>query len=165
MYLLADATVTVQCPRAKVFDYAANLENFVKWFPGVVHIVADNELSPASIGKQYVETVSVPLRGTRSVTIRVMDAAAPQRLITHGDLRPLLPRMEMEFVDAGQDVCVVRWRMLSRNENRLVGGTVLPVAAWVIRRRADIALGNLKRRLEGNHLDGSPPEDRSVATQ
>jgi hypothetical protein len=158
MYLLADAVVTVECSRAKAFDYAANLENFVDWFPGVVSIVANDELSAAAIGKTYSEAVSVPLRGKQSVVIRVTDAAAPQRLVTEGDLRPLLPRMEMEFVGAGQNTCEVRWRMLSRNENRLAGCTVLPVAGWVMRRRAKIGLRNLKLLLEGRR-DVTVPQE------
>jgi hypothetical protein len=153
MYLLADAVVTVECSRAKAFDYAANLENFVDWFPGVVSIVASDDLSAAAIGKKCSETVSVPLRGTRSVMIRVTDATSPQHLVTEGDLRPLLPRMEMEIVGAGQNACEVRWRMMSRNKNGLAGCTVLPVAGWVMRRRAKIGLLNLKLLLEGGRRD------------
>jgi polyketide cyclase/dehydrase/lipid transport protein len=158
MYLLADAVVTVECSRAKTFDYAANLENFGDWFPRVVSIVASDELSAAAVGKRYSETLSVPLRGKRSVMIRVTDAMAPQRLVTEGDLRPVLPRMEMEFVDVGQNTCEVRWRMLSRNENRLAGCTVLPVAGWVMRRRAKIGLLNLKLLLEGGRRESAVPQ-------
>jgi hypothetical protein len=35
MYLLAEAVVTVECSRENAFDYAANLENFADWFPGL----------------------------------------------------------------------------------------------------------------------------------
>jgi hypothetical protein len=116
------------------------------------------DLSAAAAGKKYRETFSVPLRGKRSVTIRVTDATAPRRLVTEGDLRPLLPRMEMELVDAGQNTFEVRWRMLSRNENRLAGCTVLPVAGWVMRRRAKIGLLNLKLLLEGGRRDVTVPQ-------
>jgi hypothetical protein len=159
MYLLADAVVTVECSREKAFDYAANLENFANWFPGVVSIVASDDLSAAAIDKKYLETVSVPLRGKRSVMIRVTDATAPRRLVTEGDLRPLLPRMEMELVDAGQNACEVRWRMLSRDKNGLAGCTVLPVAGWVMRRRAKIGLLNLKLLLEGGRCDVTVPQE------
>lgn len=158
MYLLADAVVTIECSREKTFDYAANPENFLDWFPGVASIVASNELSAAEIGKKYLETVSVPLRGKRSAMIRVTDATAPQRLVTEGDLRPLLPRMEIQFVDAGQNTCEVRWRMLCRNSNGLAGCTVLPVAGWVMRRRAKIGLRNLKLLLEGGRREVTVPQ-------
>ena len=77
MYLLARSRVTVRCSRAKTFEYAANLENFVDWFPGVITIVACNDLPFAAPGKQYWETVAVPLRGKRTVVIRVVEANVP----------------------------------------------------------------------------------------
>jgi hypothetical protein len=150
MYLLASSVVTIACVRTKAFDYAADLENFVHWFPGVIGIVAHNELSFATPGKQYVETVAVPLRGKRTVLIRVVDARAPMRVVTEGDLPLLLPRMEIEFHDVGGNSCEVRWRMLSRNENVLVRFAVLPFAGWLMGRRAKMGLRNLKWRLEGS---------------
>lgn len=153
MYLLADVVITVACSQVRAFHFAANLENFAEWFPGVMTIAASDELPFETIGKRYTETVSMPLRGTRSVTIRVTDAVAPRRIATHGDLRPLLPRMEMDFVHTGPDTCEVRWRMMSRNENLLAALTVLPVAARVMRRRAKAGLRNLKLHLETEHSD------------
>lgn len=157
MYLLADDVVTVECSPAQAFAYAANLEHLADWFPGVLRVVADDDLSPTVIGKQYSETVSVPLRGKRAVVLRVMDATAPRRLVTHGDLRPLLPRMEMDFVDAGHGTCEVRWRMLSRNESRLAGLTILPIAGWVMARRAKTGLRNLKSSLDGGRRETAAP--------
>src|SRR5882757_6506998 len=148
MYLLARSGVTIRCSRTKTFEYAANLENFVDWFPGVISIVAHNELQFAAPGKQYSETVAVPLRGKRKVVIRVVDGRAPQRLVTEGDLPLLLPRMEIDFDDLGADLCEVRWRMSSRNENVVVRYLVLPLAGWLMRRRAVTGLRNLKWRLE-----------------
>ena len=150
MYLLASSVVTIACARTKTFEYAADLENFAHWFPGVIGIVAHDELSFATPGKQYVETVAVPLRGNRTVMIRVVEASAPMRVVTEGDLPLLLPRMEIEFQDVGGNSCEVRWRMLSRNENMLVRYTVLPLAGWLMGRRATMGLRNLKWRLEGS---------------
>lgn len=150
MYLLASSVVTIACARTKTFEYAADLENFAHWFPGVIGIVAHDELSFATPGKQYVETVAVPLRGNRTVMIRVVDASTPMRVVTEGDLPLLLPRMEIEFQDVGGNSCEVRWRMLSRNENVLVRYTVLPLAGWLMGRRATTGLRNLKWILEGS---------------
>jgi hypothetical protein len=150
MYLLASSVVTIACARTKTFEYAADLENFAHWFPGVIGIVAHDELSFATPGKQYVETVAVPLRGKRTVRIWVVDASVPMRVVTEGDLPLLLPRMEIEFQDVGGDSCEVRWRMLSRNENVLVRYTVLPLAGWLMGRRATMGLRNLKWILEGS---------------
>jgi hypothetical protein len=150
MHLLASSVVTIARSCTKAFDYAADLENFADWFPGVIGIVAHNELPFAMPGKQYVETVAVPLRGRRTVLIRVVDASTPMRVVTEGDLPPLLPRMEIEFHDRGPDSCEISWRMLSRNENVLVRYTVLPLAGWLMGRRATTGLRNLKWRLEGS---------------
>jgi hypothetical protein len=149
MHLLASSVVTIACSNTKAFDYAADLENFADWFPGVIGIVAHNELPFATAGKHYVETVAVPLRGNRTVRIRVVEADSPNRLVTEGDLPLLLPRMEIEFEDVGKDSCEVRWRMLSRNEIVLVRFAVLPVARWLMGRRATAGLRKLKQRLEG----------------
>ena len=148
MHLLASSAVTVACSSTKAFDYAADLENFIDWFPGVLGIVADNQLPFATPGKQYLETVAVPLRGKRKVRIRVVEADYPKRLVTEGDLPLLLPRMEIEVDSLGENSCEVRWRMLSRNEIVVAGFAVLPVARWLMGRRATAGLRNLKQRLE-----------------
>jgi hypothetical protein len=147
MHLLASSVVTIACSSMKAFDYAADLENFADWFPGVIGIAAHNELPFATAGKQYVETVAVPLRGKRTVRICVVEADSPKRLVTEGDLPLLLPRMEIEFEDIGENSCVVRWRMLSRNKTALVRFAVLPVARRLVGRRATAGLRNLKQRL------------------
>jgi hypothetical protein len=148
MYELASAAITVERSRRSVFEYAANLENFPSWFPGVVEVVADDELPFATVGKRYRETALVPLRGTREVTIRVVDTAAPERIATEGDLPVLLPRMEIELHELGPNSCELRWRMFSRNTDVLARRTLLPFARWVMGRRATIGLRNLKRLLE-----------------
>lgn len=148
MYPLASSAVTVDCPRAQAFAYAADLENFGDWFPGVIAIVGQDELSFATVGKTYQETVAVPLRGKRQVLIVVVEVEASRRLATEGDLPFLLPRMEIEFSDVGPDTCEVRWRMYSRSDSALTRHVLLPVAGQLMRRRATRGLDRLKRNLE-----------------
>lgn len=148
MYLLASAAVSIACSRQRAFDYAADLHNFAQWFPGVIAITADNDLSFSTVGKQYRETVAVPLRGRRSVLIRVTDVAAPCRLVTEGALPTLLPRMEIEFRETGPDSCEVSWRMHSRHSGGWLRWTVLPLARRVMARRARAGMRRLKDRLE-----------------
>lgn len=50
MHLLASSVVTIACSSTKAFDHAADLENFADWFPGVIRIVAHNELPFATAG-------------------------------------------------------------------------------------------------------------------
>jgi Polyketide cyclase / dehydrase and lipid transport len=149
MQLLASSVATIACSSTTAFDYAADLQNFSDWFPGVVGIAAGNEMPFTTPGKQYVETVAVPLRATRTVRIEVVEAEPAKRLVTEGDMPLLLPRMEIEFDDVGDHSCQVRWRMLSRNENVVARIAVFPLARWLMGRRAAAGLRNLKERLEG----------------
>ncbi|UGT66019.1 SRPBCC family protein [Nocardia gipuzkoensis] len=164
MFPIAGADTVVACSPEKAFAYAANLENFAAWFPGVISIDSDDELPFTAVGKHYRETVAVPLRGRREVRIKVVEVGASRRrLVTEGRLPLLLPRMEMEFLDAGPHACEVRWRMFSRNTRALPRWTVLPLARFVIRRRAESALRNLRQRLEGA-APPSGPDDAIRAT-
>lgn len=153
MYLLADADVDIACSAADAFDYACDLENFSDWFPGVVDVVAHNDVAFSERGREYRETVVVPLRGRRSVGIRVIDAEAPHRLITEGDLSILLPRMEIHITQSSPQVCTVQWRMLSRNRNALARLVVLPMARTVMTKRAGAGLERLKESLERDRAD------------
>jgi uncharacterized protein YndB with AHSA1/START domain len=148
MYLLADAAIDIACPRTKVFDYTCDLENFAEWFPGVINVVAHNDVPVAERGREYRETVDVPLRGRRSVPIRVLDVEPPRWLITEGDLSIVMPRMEIRITEPSPEVCTVQWRMLSRNSNVLARLTVLPLARAVMTKRAATGLNRLKERLE-----------------
>ena len=81
--------------------------------------------------------------------------------LTEGDLPVLLPRMEIDFHGVRQNHCEVRWRMLSRSENVLIRYTVLPLARWLMGRRAKAGLRTLKRRLE----DSAPATGACEATR
>lgn len=151
MYLLADAAVDIACPCTDAFDYACDLENFAEWFPGVISVVAHNDVPFSRRGREYRETVMVPLRGPRSVAIRVVDGEPPQSLVTEGDLPLVLPRMEIRITQSAADRCTVHWRMLSRTNNALARRSVLPLVRTVMTRRASTGLHRLKERLEGRH--------------
>ncbi|MCX2929468.1 SRPBCC family protein [Mycobacterium sp. CVI_P3] len=149
MYTLAKAAIHIDCPVPMVFAYAADLENFGDWFPGVIAVAARDELPFDAIGKRYAETVAVPLRGKRDVLLRVVDVKPPRRLVTEGDLPMVLPRMEIDVEDSGMGSCDVRWRMVSRNRSAVARHSILPIAGWLMRRRATTGLRTLKTRLEG----------------
>lgn len=153
MYLLADAAIDIACPCTAAFDYACDLENFAEWFPGVVSVVAHNDVAFSERGREYRETVVLPLRGRRSVPIRVVDVEPPQWLITEGDLSIVMPRMEIRITEPSPEVCTVQWRMLSRNSNGLARLTVLPIARNVMAKRASTGLDRLKKRLERGRID------------
>ena len=155
MILLAEQDAQIDCPVAVAYRYVSNLERFGEWFPGVVAIQSANALEHAAVGKQYLETVRVPLRGSRQVQITVVEASPNQRLITEGALAPLWPRMDIR-VDAVDDRrCTVAWRMFSRNRSALARLTIVPLARAVLRKRAEQGLQRLKSMLESKPADGA----------
>ncbi len=146
--LLAEQSTNIRCSVEAAYSYTCNLENFGQWFPGVLAIESANFLDPSIPGKEYLETVSVPLRGNKTVRIIVKETQSNELLITEGNLWPLLPRMEMEFRSIDADSCQVSWRMLSRSTSLLVRVTVIPLAAVIMGKRALIGMAKLKANLE-----------------
>ena len=150
MHLLAEHTITVACSVEVAYLYASNLEHFGEWFPGVIAIESANGLDHAMPGKEYLETVAIPLRGKRKVKLTVKQAEPGRLLVTEGALAPLLPRMEILFQSAGMESCRITWKMFSRNNGTLARLALLPLARRVINRRSTIGMTALKEKLEGN---------------
>lgn len=148
MHLLAEQTTAVACPVEAAYRYAANLEHFGEWFPGVIAIESANGLDPATPGKEYLETVSIPLRGHRKVKITVRQAEPGRLLVTEGALAPLLPRMEIVFERSGAAACRITWRMFSRSDSPLARLALVPLARGIMRKRAAVGVARLKARLE-----------------
>jgi hypothetical protein len=161
--LLADQTIAIACPVDVAYRFTCNLEQFGAWFPGVIAIESANQLPYLEVGKQYLETVSIPLRGTRKVGITVKDVVPNQRFVTEGTLVPLLPRMEIDFRVTGPGACEVTWRMRSRNTRWLVRRLIVPVARRVMQQRAAVGLAALKRTLE--RADRSSAMDVATAPE
>lgn len=148
MQLLAEASADVNCPVSAAYAYTCNLETFGQWFPGVIAIVAEDTLDLTAAGKSYRETVSMPLRGTEQVHIRVKEAERDQHFITEGNLRPLLPRMEIHFQATGPGTSRIEWKMLSRTQSVLLRATVMPWVRRILRQRAKQGMAKLKLILE-----------------
>lgn len=148
MYLLAEKTEDVACPVDVAYRLASNLERFGEWFPGVIAIESANQLEHATLGKEYLETVAIPLRGERKVGITVKEVEFNRLLVTESVLPPLMPRMEIRFELTGTASCRVTWRMFSRANSLLARATVIPLARSVMRKRAAVGMARLKRVLE-----------------
>lgn len=84
MHLLVEKTVSIHRPVQAVFGYISNMEQFGEWFPGVIAIKSLGALAHGQPGKEYLETVVVPLRGRRQVTLQVREARAPGSLPPRG---------------------------------------------------------------------------------
>ncbi len=148
VHLLAKESVRINRPANIVFDYVANMERFGEWFPGVLSIESANGHPHGSVGKEYLETVAIPLRGERKIKLVVREAQASNLFVTEGQLLPLMPRMEISIDSNGTESCNITWRMFSRNESTIFRLTLLPFARRVVRKRATRGLGKLKSNLE-----------------
>jgi hypothetical protein len=156
MYLLADAAIEIACPSTEAFEFACDLENFAAWFPGVIDVVAHDAVPFSERGREYRETVDVPLRGRQLVAVRVVDADAPRWLATEGDLSIVMPRMEIRIAESSPAQCTLHWRMLSRNTGLLARLLVLPIARTVMTKRARTGLKRLKQHLEHDQCENRP---------
>ncbi|EHQ04533.1 SRPBCC family protein [Leptonema illini] len=149
MHLLAESKVDISCSVSRAFAFATNMERFAEWFPAVLSIESIDQLNHGQVGKQYLETVSVPVRRIRKITLTVVESRQDQLFVTEGAFPPLLPRMEILFNSTGPDACQVTWRMLSRNRSPIAKFTILPLAKSVMTKRARAGLSKLKEKLEG----------------
>ena len=149
MHLLVEKTVSVPRSAHEVFAYISNMERFGEWFPGVVSITSSDSLAPDVPGKTYLETVCIPFRGRSQITLEVREAFPPHFFATEGQLRPLLPRMEISITPTALSACTVNWSMFSRNRSRGVRWLLLPMARLVLGRRAAKGVANLKSRFAG----------------
>lgn len=148
MHLLAESAVEIACPVGAAYRYASNLEHFGEWFPGVIMIESANGLPPGEIGKEYLETVAVPLRGRQKIRLVVREAERDRLLVTEGAFAPLLPRMQIRFEALTEQSCRIHWQIFSRNRGLMARMTIIPMARAVMRKRALAGLAALKRRLE-----------------
>jgi carbon monoxide dehydrogenase subunit G len=148
MRLLAASECLIHRPVNEAFTYASNLENFARWFPGVVAIRSQNDLPHGQVGKQYLETVKLPLRGKREVLITVTESQHNLRLVTEGEMPPVFPRMEISFASHGAGHTRVDWRMHSRSQSPVVRVLLLPLARRLMQQRAESGVRRLKRLLE-----------------
>lgn len=150
MTLIAQTRTNIQCSSEKAFSMISNMERFGEWFPAVLSIQSENELAHCQVGKKYLETVAVPLRGTRLIELTVKESVANQRFVTEGKFPPLLPRMEIEIAEAGNNQITLQWSMFSRNTNRFVIFLLLPLAKTIMQKRANIGVARLKTVLESS---------------
>lgn len=152
MFVLARASVCIACPRDLAFGYAARLEHFPAWFPGVHAVVAVDDQAFDTVGKRYDETLALPLGARRRVRLAVVEVEPGARLVTQGQLPLVRPRMEMVFQALDAAHCRVDWCMVSRSRSRLAHRALLPLVRRVMTRRAQDGLQALRR-----HLEGLPP--------
>lgn len=126
MYKLANNRIIIKRAIEDVFEYAANLENFNLWFPGVESIKAANDLKFTEKGKRYKEVFS-SFGVRKKVIIEVKECILMSKIATESEFLPVLPRMEILFSKINDEETEVIWSMFSRN-TRLTWVLLLPLA-------------------------------------
>jgi hypothetical protein len=139
---LASFEIDTSVDREKCFLYLSNMDNFHNWFPEVVKIVSKDK-EPIGIGKQYLETVKIPLIGYKKITLTVKNFEQYSRFSTEGDLAPLLPRMEVCVSNSSNGQTKINWVFYSRNSSKLFK-LFAPLFRYVMTKRASIASVKLK---------------------
>jgi hypothetical protein len=148
MILLAKTETRVATSASRAYQYLINMERFGEWFPEVISIKSANDMAHGDVGKQYLETVALPIIGHRKIKLCVAEAIKNQRFVTEGNLIPILPRMDIFIAELSDGEILVKWSMFSRSPNKLVQLMLLPSARRILQQRADIASARLKQRLE-----------------
>lgn len=148
MEVIASSKTIINSSSEKVFSIVSDMARFGDWFPEVISIKSNDELATGEIGKKYLETVSVPFRGSDQIEITVVDSVPSSRFVTEGRFPPLLPRMEIEIHQKGNGVSELSWSMFSRNNNFFVRLLLLPVARKIMQKRANIGVLKLKALIE-----------------
>lgn len=150
MKSIAKTETMIQSSAADAFSLLSNMERFSEWFPAVISITSSNDLPHGETGKKYLETVSIPLRGTMKIEITVKESIVNRKFVTEGKFPPLFPRMEISISELSEKEISIKWEMFSRSNSKLVHAMLLPLARKTMQKRADIGAARLKALLENS---------------
>lgn len=78
------ATVTSTLAPQDAFAYMARFENVAEWDPGIRGVRVDPPGAAPAVGVAYVVTMAFG-RGTHDIHYRVVELAAPTRIVLEGD--------------------------------------------------------------------------------
>jgi len=147
MILLAQNVVVLHANVSRVFKFTTNMENYKKWFPGVLDIRSANKLAHGQIGKQYIEILQFP-QGNKELTIEVKESIENMKFVTEGDLEPLLPKMEVLFSAWENNGCQLHLSYVSRNPDLKEDDEFILAIKEDLSKRIKTAANNLKAIVE-----------------
>ncbi|WP_435417919.1 zinc-binding dehydrogenase [Parerythrobacter aurantius] len=151
--------VALSVPAAEAWSFIRDMENYPRWFPGILRMRSLDDKPIGVVGKRYSELAELPGGGVEEISVEVVVAnEADMHLAIEADLVPVLPRFDYRVVAAGENKCVFEWQAGSRGEGLFAwfGRRVFP---RVVGPRLKRGLTNLKRVLE------KPPRDIMRAVQ
>lgn len=142
--LLADETVTIDSPIEAVFAFVSDHQNYSRWYPGAMAVIAVDDLPAGAVGKIYRETLRLPSGREQVFDITVVESQAPDRFMTEGSLAPLHPRMEMRLAARSARETALNLKFFSRSQSAL-GRLLIPtLARRVVQRQSRAGLRKLK---------------------
>jgi len=145
---LVDKTLLIKRPIAKVFEFLANHENYIKWFPGVVAIAAVDKLPHGTVGKIYSETLRLPTGRHRRIAIKVVESRFPALFMTEGTFAPVHPRMELRLSEQSAQETNLNLRFLSRSQSVIARFLIRTLVKKAFSRQSEVGLLKLKNILE-----------------
>jgi len=151
MAVLAKNKIKINHPITQVYEFVVNMENFIKWFPGVFNIESHNDLRHGVVGKKYLETIKVPFKREQKIIIEVKKAETGTLFITESEYLPLLPKMVVVFSKNPDNSTNVSWAMESRNKKIIFNLLFSPLVKHILKKRAEIGVLQLKKILEGSN--------------
>ena len=146
MIKLAETKQTLNVSSTKLFAYVANMENYKFWFPEVIEVTSANNQAWNSVGKKYREILKFP-EGNAELVIEVVEIEQNKYFKTEGDLTPLLPRMEMQFSEFGENSTEFTLSYFSRTEPGTLPADVIATIQLDLASRSLQAINNLSTLL------------------
>lgn len=145
---LVNKTLLINRPIANVFEFLANHENYIKWFPGVVAIEAADNLPHGTAGKTYNEILRLPTGRHRRMTIKVVESRFPTLFMTEGTFAPVYPRMELRLSEQSAQETNLNLRFLSRSQSVIARLLIRTLVKKAFLRQSEVGLLQLKKILE-----------------
>lgn len=144
------AAVEVERSARDVWAFVRDMENYVRWFPGIMQMQAVDSQPVATVGKRYAEIAIMP--GGKEERINVTIVAADEEamhLAIEASLAPVLPRFDYKVFQLESGRSRFEWVCRGRGTSAMaaVGRRVMPL---ILRPRLDRALANFKRIQEAH---------------
>lgn len=152
MIILATTSISISAPIETIFEYVTNMENYKQWFPGVIHIKSANDVQHGTVGKTYVETLSLP-NGNVDLIIEVVQCETNRLFLTQGDLPGIFPQMTITFSNGTSSHCHMNLQYHSRSNELTLTSDLVQALQEDLTIRANDGVKKLKSILENTHSE------------
>jgi len=148
MDFVAESRVNIDLPLAEVFEYVSDFNNYADWAPGILSMKEVDQIPVDTIGKKYIETLNIPIKGETSIDLVIRHFEKDRLIRFEPALKPLLPRFTLRFTEIGKNMTNVQWLCESRNASPVFKKVLKPVLSKVIQKAGDEQLATLKSLME-----------------